>query len=280
MALQGSAKRRAYGQHFLTDTRVIDATLGAVFDAITAHRPRAVLEIGPGQGALTTPFLSALPELATRSRLNTLPQFQVAEMDRGLVEEWRPVVPVLVGDFLDHPDSVWLTQTPLVVFSNLPYASGTAILQRLARHPEQIPAMVLMFQAEVAQRLYAEPDSKAWGSLSLWIQNRWDVKRVCKAPPHAFKPAPKVDSEVVLLTARTTPRIAQTQGHEAEWQKLLTAAFRMRRKMLRGVFPTGTRERKALDQIPLDVTKRAEALTWEEWTQWFAAFMHSSQPPS
>lgn len=266
MALQGEAKRKAYGQHFLIDTQVIDAIVRTTLTQLDSTGARNLLEIGPGGGALTTPLLQQLAGRQPRVH------YTVSEMDRKLANEWTTQLPVLEGDFLDHASEKWLPEdgSKIVVVSNLPYSSGTAITVRLAEFTDRVPAMVLMFQAEVARRLRAEPSTKAWGSLSLWIQNRWDVSFVCAAPPRAFKPAPKVDSEVVLLRPRGTPRIALTQDHPELWQKLLTAAFQHRRKMLRGVFAPETPERKALDRASLDGTKRAEALSWDEWNRWFS----------
>lgn len=272
MPLQGHAKRRAYGQHFLIDPQVISQTLQAIGQQLSTHPARAVLEIGPGAGALTRPFLEYLQTLPQNAR----PEFRAAEMDRDFAAEWASRgVGMLTGDFLDQKPELWLTQTPLVVFSNLPYSSGTAILTRLADYPTQIPAMVLMFQSEVADRIAAEPDTRSWGSLSLWIQNRWDVSRVCDAPPRAFKPAPKVHSQVIALQARLRPRLAGTQSASglATFQNLIHQAFRQRRKMLRGLFPVGTPERMALDQAGLDGTQRAESLGWDAWDRWLNALL-------
>jgi 16S rRNA (adenine1518-N6/adenine1519-N6)-dimethyltransferase len=151
------------------------------------------------------------------------------------------------------------------VVSNLPYSTGTAILDRLAR--EEIPFMVLMFQAEVAQRLRAEPSTKAWGSLSIWLQNRWDVTRLCGVPPGAFSPPPDVDSEVVVLRRRAEPRVA-VKSEEA-WEKLLKVSFAHRRKMLRGSLPPPYKA--ALEKAEIDGTKRAEALGWDEWSRFLGA---------
>lgn len=276
MALKGHAKRRAYGQHFLIDQNVISRTIEAVQQQLAVHpTTRAVLEIGPGAGALTRPFIEFLQTLPESTR----PAFRAAEMDRDFASEWASRgVGMLTGDFLDQRPELWLDQTPLLVFSNLPYSSGTAILTRLADYPERIPAMVLMFQTEVANRIAAEPDTRAWGSLSLWIQNRWDVTIVCDAPPRAFKPAPKVNSQVICLQARVAPRLSgtQTQAGLAAFQSLIHQAFRQRRKMLRGLFPVGTPERKAFDEANLDGTQRAESLGWQEWDRWLNALLGSS----
>ena len=234
---------------------------------------RALLEIGPGRGAITLPLLERLeadPRLIERMTL--------AERDRQLAYEWRGTaqgrevsVPSLVVeecDFNDLADDRWLSVTPLAVASNLPYSAGTAILQKLARRPDAIPVMVLMFQAEVAARLRAETGTKAWGSLSIWIQNQWDVRKLCAAPPGAFAPPPDVDSEVVVLTRRMEPRVRVTDAEA--WEGLLKAGFAHRRKMLRSGLPEGPL-REALARSGIDPTLRAEALSWEQWAAFYSA---------
>jgi 16S rRNA (adenine1518-N6/adenine1519-N6)-dimethyltransferase len=232
-----------------------------------------MLEIGPGRGAITHPLLEL-----TESVSPPMPLL-LSERDRELAADWearaggKPSLALEAGDFLELPEEKWLARAPLAVASNLPYSAGTAILNRLARHPDKIPVMVLMFQAEVAHRLRAEAGTKSWGSLSIWIQNIWDVRKLCAVPPGAFAPPPDVDSEVVVLTRRAEPRIRVPAGAQDLWEALLKAAFAHRRKMLRSGLPAQSGLRNALEQAGLDGTKRAEALSWEEWDRFFQALL-------
>lgn len=209
-------KRRALGQHFLRDKSI--ATLIAE-TAVKGARERgavALLEIGPGKGAITDLLLDEL-----KAKEPVLPML-LSERDREFAANWRVRVhmekdlEVAEGDFLELPESTWLARTPLAVASNLPYSAGTAIVVRLAEHPDKIPIMVLMFQAEVAYRLRAEPGTKSWGSLSIWIQNHWEVKKLCAVPPGAFAPPPDVDSEVVVLTPRAKPFVELGKPRKSE----------------------------------------------------------------
>lgn len=272
-------KRRALGQHFLRDQTIADLIARTAVEQANEHGSVALMEIGPGKGAITRPIAEHLQKTPGAIR-----EFFLAERDRDLVTYWqkeKSALPlsetlkfrICPGDFLDLPEAEWLGRTPLAVASNLPYSAGTAIVVRLARQYRKIPVMVLMFQAEVAQRLRAEPSTKDWGSLSVWIQNRWDVRKLVTVKPGAFAPPPKVDSEVVVLTPRATPRVAvpETPEAEARWDQLLKLCFAHRRKMLRSGLPSSGPWRNALEQSGLDGTKRAEALSWEEWQKLFEA---------
>ncbi len=269
-------KRKAFGQHFLRDTAITRLIAETALSECDRTHARALMEIGPGKGAITEPLL----ELMSGNRTGADPlQFFVCEKDRHFAAQARVNWNIRVEeeDFLELPDDRWLLVDgkpweSLVVVSNLPYSVGTAILTRLAQFPQVIPAMVLMFQAEVAQRVRAQPRTHAWGSLSVWIQNIWDVEKLVHVPPKAFIPPPKVDSEVVILRPRTTPRIQlPDEVSRVRWQKLLKTTFAHRRKMLRSSFPKSGPMRGALELSEVDDTKRAEELTWEDWSQLFLA---------
>lgn len=258
-------KRKAFGQHFLHDQTVISQIVRAAVEASDRHPSAAILEIGPGEGAITRPLLQALP-IERR--------FFLAERDRELIEFWKGesrVEKILAGDFLDQPDEALDAIGPMIVVSNLPYSAGTAIVVRLAERASQIPEMVLMFQAEVAKRLYASESTPDRGSLSLYIQNEWEVSRLIEVKPGAFKPPPKVMSEVVTLRrrARTLVDIAAPERREL-WNRLLKTAFAHRRKMLRGNL-SGEPFKSALAKSGVDETLRAEGLTWDDWQKLWGA---------
>ncbi len=273
MATHG--KRRAYGQHFLKDQRLSASIAEYALQQAIQTSSQQILEIGPGRGALTEPLLSQL------KISKTSPSLLLVEKDVKLASEWarRPQdssFAIQCADFLELDETVWLKKRPLTVLSNLPYSAGTAILLKLAAHWAEIPVMVLMFQAEVAQRLRAEPETKAWGSLSIWIQNRWDVEKLYTVKPGAFAPPPEVESEVVCLTRRMTPRIEIPATPESEklWESLLKACFAHRRKMLRAGLKGHSVFQNALEVSQVSGTKRAEALTWDEWSKLWRAVLN------
>lgn len=281
--MPASPRRRAFGQHFLHDSKIIDLIIRTTFEAVENFSAKALLEIGPGKGALTEPLLAASEGIPALERLI------IVEKDRSLATEWAnraqgdSRLRVIENDFLKVTHEEYLEKFPLIVVSNLPYSAGTAILQELARSPLEIPAMILMFQAEVAARLRAHPGEKAWGSLSLWIQNHWDVRKILSAPPSAFSPPPDVHSEVVFLQARNVARVPcppcphperNTEwilSWEKNWEKLIRIPFLHRRKMLRSGLPKDSVWKETLEEAGIDGTKRAEELEWDEWRLWLTA---------
>jgi 16S rRNA (adenine1518-N6/adenine1519-N6)-dimethyltransferase len=275
-------KRRALGQHFLKSQTIVQKIVNQALQHAQQNQSASLLEIGPGKGAITESLLQ------NAANIPTLKKFLIVERDRELVKLWKertlaaPVeLQVVESDFLEVPNSLLFQHTPLTVVSNLPYSVGTAIVERLARFPTAISGMVLMFQAEVAQRIRAQEGQKGRGSLSIWIQNHWEVSPIVSVPPQSFSPPPEVNSEVILLTRRHQPLIPGTEFNsegdsDPLWQKLLKLAFAHRRKMLRGILPW----QNVFDLSGVDGTKRAEALTWQEWNHLYQAVREVSVKPS
>jgi len=271
-------KRRAFGQHFLKDHRVIEKICKKVTELCAANGTRHLLEIGPGMGALTLPMLEGLDRMPVSDR----PTLVLAERDRELIDRWKQFptpLEILEGDFAKAKPSVFL-KPGLGVFSNLPYSAGTAIATLLlAQHSPTttgIQFMVLMFQKEVAQRFLSPPGTRACGSLGIWTQNLWDIESLISVPPGAFRPPPKVDSEVLVFRPRATPRVtADSDGFERLLKGLFSQRRQMIRKTLKAVTPSAAQAQKALDDSHLDGTERAEALLWDHWKSLFESLSHS-----
>ncbi|MCW3101412.1 MAG: rRNA ((1518)-N(6)/adenine(1519)-N(6))-dimethyltransferase RsmA [Chthonomonadaceae bacterium] len=251
-------KQKAFGQHFLTEAGIIQGIVQATLQTSRKYPKHSILEIGPGKGAITRTLLSTLP-------IDT--PFFLAERDRDLIELWAGesrVKKILKGDFLNQTDEELAELGNFLVVSNLPYSAGTAIVVKLALM-KQVPEMILMFQAEVAKRLYAEASTPDRGSLSLFIQNEWEVEKLMRVDPKAFNPPPKVMSEVVRLKRRETPLIPlHSQEERDEFDDLLKQSFKHRRKMLKGNL-AGTKWQKGLELGGVNPSLRAEALEWEDW---------------
>lgn len=208
------------GQHFLTD----QGALQDIVRASGAARGDKVLEIGPGRGALTAPLLAtgatvfaveADPDLASR-----LP---------GLLKSDR--LTVVEEDFLRF-DLATLGAGPWIVVANLPYAVGTAILQKLLLW-EHWSTATLMFQKEVALRVVAGTGGADYGLLALSVRIRADAELALELPPSMFRPRPQVDSAVVNLRRLAQPRVPAAD--EKMFWRLAKAAFGQRRKMAAGV---------------------------------------------
>ena len=210
--------RKRFGQHFLVDAAVIDGIVRTI-----APRPgQALVEIGPGLGALTQPLLERCGALT------------VIELDRDLASRLRqrPGLTVVEADVL-KVDFAALAAAhggrPLRVVGNLPYNISTPILFHLLEHTSHIQDQHFMLQKEVVQRMAAAPGSKAYGRLSVMLQWRYRIDDVLDVPPEAFDPPPRVDSAVV----RMLPLPLDAAVDAARLGDLVTAAFSQRRKLLR-----------------------------------------------
>jgi 16S rRNA (adenine1518-N6/adenine1519-N6)-dimethyltransferase len=205
--------RKRFGQHFLTDSGVLDAIVAA----IEPKPGQRLIEIGPGLGALTLPLLERCERLT------------VIELDRDLAARLRKnaALDVIEADVLTV-DFAALGER-LRVVGNLPYNISTPILFHLQDAAQHIEDMHFMLQREVVRRMAAEPGGKDYGRLSVMLQWRWHVEPLFDVPPEAFEPPPRVDSAVVRLLP--WPQAAAVDAKTLE--ALVATAFSQRRKLLR-----------------------------------------------
>ena len=236
------AKKR-FGQNFLQDPLIIDDIVGFV-----PNRPGLnILEIGPGQGALTKQLCRIDPSIT------------VVELDRDLILGLEALLPrtatILQQDALKLRLEV--LPTPLTIVGNLPYNISTPLLMHLLDQLDHIDQMIFMFQKEVVDRLSAPTHTKAYGRLSVVTQLRCQVTHALSVPPSAFWPAPKVDSAVTVLTP--IPREQREPFQTDGLQTILTAAFGQRRKTLRNSLKHLFSE-TALLTAGIDPAARAETL--------------------
>jgi len=247
--------RKSLGQNFLLDLNLTAKIARQAGDMSACD----VLEIGPGPGGLTRGLLAegARHVLAIEKDKRCLPA--LAE----IAAEYPGRLTVIEGDALEIDPLVHLT-SPIRIAANLPYNVGTELLVRWLTPADWPPfweSLTLMFQREVAERIVAQPGSKAYGRLALLAQWRADARIVMHLPPEAFTPPPKVSSAVVHLTALAQPRYP---ADAAVLSRVVAAAFNQRRKMLRaalkGVAPdiedrliaAGIKPTDRAEQIPLE----------------------------
>ena len=194
--------------------------LARIVDAIGPSREDFLVEIGPGEGALTAPLLEKLDRI------------HVVELDRDLAALLRQAFPpqriqVYEADVLDFDFAIF--PQGFRVVGNLPYNISTPILFHLAAYASRLRDMHFMLQREVVERMVAAPSTPAYGRLSVSLQARFDMKKLLDVARGAFKPPPKVDSAVVRLVPRASPLEID--------EDLLRKAFSARRKTLRNALP-------------------------------------------
>jgi 16S rRNA (adenine1518-N6/adenine1519-N6)-dimethyltransferase len=239
--------RKRFGQHFLTDASV----LGAIVDVIDPRPGEALVEIGPGLGAMTHPLLAASGRLT------------VIELDRDLAARLRkrPELTVVEADALKVDFIALATQAgqKLRVVGNLPYNISTPILFHLLAAVDHVLDQHFMLQKEVVDRMAARPGTKDYGRLSVMLQWRYDIASVLQVPPEAFEPPPRVDSAVVRMLPLPAPG-----GIDAGvLGELVKMAFSQRRKLLRHTLGRWLEERDFAGDF--DVQRRAEEVPVSEY---------------
>jgi 16S rRNA (adenine1518-N6/adenine1519-N6)-dimethyltransferase len=209
--------RKRFGQHFLTDTAVLDE----IVRAIAPQPGEFLVEIGPGMGALTDPLVKRCQHLT------------VIELDRDLAARLRrrPELTVVEGDVLGVDFTALRGDDPrkLRVVGNLPYNISSPIAFHLLAHVEAVEDQHFMLQKEVVDRMAASPGHKDYGRLSVMLQWRYEIESLFDVPPEAFDPPPRVDSAVVRMVPRRDPAAVNLD----RLSELVTVAFSQRRKLLR-----------------------------------------------
>lgn len=215
------APRKRFGQNFLHDP----AVLARIVAAIAPDRHDAMIEIGPGRGALTRPLLERLDHL------------EVVELDRDLIPGLRALAPpdrltihcadALTFDFAARAPA----DGKLRIVGNLPYNISTPLLFHLLEQASVIRDMHFLLQREVVERLVAVPGSKRYGRLGVMLTARADAKQLFTIGPGAFRPAPRVDSALVRIQPLTPPRVPEEL--DGSFRRIVKQAFANRRKTLR-----------------------------------------------
>lgn len=258
-----SATRRplkSLGQNFLVDGNIIDK----IIQSAAIQPGQAVLEIGPGRGALTG-------HLAERSG-----RLLLIEFDHALAA-WHRVqnkdnqhVTVIDADVLKVNLDELLTETPQKwnVVANLPYNISTEVLFRLYAVHDKLARMTLMLQKEVGDRLAAPPDCSAYGVTTVLLGLWFDIRRVVVVHPGSFHPSPKVDSVVLNFIPRSEARA--DVGDEDVFRAVVKSAFSMRRKTLFNCLKSADFAKQfdcgeLLEACSIDGRRRGETLSLEEF---------------
>ena len=258
--------RKRYGQHFLTDPRI----LARIAEALQLTGSETVVEIGPGRGALTEYLLRKAKRVVA------------IEIDRDLVPKLKEKfagapLTVVEGDVLETSLAQAAGTDEFVLAGNVPYYITTPILFHALQRPRAARAVYLV-QREVAERVIAAAGSEEYGALSVNVQALAKPEIVFRVPSGAFTPAPKVDSAVLRVTPLANPAIGP--GEEVHFRGLVQSAFGFRRKQMRRVVRTiasATVERaeELLAAAAIEPEARPETLTVAQ----FAALSRAIRRP-
>ena len=240
--------RKRFGQHFLSDSAIIDA----IVQAIAPQPGEPMVEIGPGLAALTQPLVERLGHLTVVEldrdlavRLRTHPQLEVVESD------------VLKVDFTALAQRLGVHKIRVV--GNLPYNISSPILFHLLDHVDVVQDQHFMLQKEVIDRMVAEPATADYGRLSVMLQWRYAMENVLFVPPECFDPPPRVDSAVVRMVPLAQPPAIDFRIYS----DLVQTSFSQRRKILRNTLGKWLEARGFSGEF--DLQRRAEEVPVAEY---------------
>lgn len=259
------------GQNFLIRRSVVDEIVAAA--ELTAGEP--VLEIGPGIGTLTQGLAQSGAAVTA------------VELDRRLLEVLDTTlaqynnVRIIHGDVLKVNIPEIMNHKPFKVVANLPYYITTPIIMSLLEMKLPIERLVVMVQREVAERMVAQPGTKAYGALSVAVQYYTEPSIVMDVPPRAFMPAPEVTSAVICCRLREKPPVEVVD--EKLFFRVVKAAFAQRRKTFSNTMKTTGLDKETiasvLEKANIDGARRGETFSLQELADvanaWHALIQHT-----
>jgi 16S rRNA (adenine1518-N6/adenine1519-N6)-dimethyltransferase len=258
------SQKKSLGQVFLNT----DWPVNKVVEQAKDLGIKRVLEIGPGNGILTEALARSGIMVTAVEKDERFAARMLGLIDAGRVHN----IEIVNTDILDFDLASWIQRTPDVpcgVVGNIPYNISTPIIMWLLPHLHHLNAAIFMVQLEFAQRVVAAPDSKDYGSLSVYCQLRANCEFNFKVEKTCFTPVPKVDSAVMTLRPRPDE---PAPGKLLQYtETICRVAFTQRRKKLRNAVKPFMRGR-SVDDCPLDLNRRAETLSPEDFIR-LAAFL-------
>ena len=246
--------KKSLGQNFLIDKNIINK----ISESINVNKDDLIIEIGPGAGALTKELIKKDADIVC---------FEIDKRLEKILNEIKSnKLKIIFEDFLNVDLNKYIDKKYKRIFfvGNLPYYITTAIINKIVNesNPYEI---TIMIQKEVAERFMAKPKSKNYGSLSVFLQYNFDIKKICDVSKNSFKPIPKVDSMVIKLISN------KKQGliNEDKFYKLIKDAFHQKRKNLRNNLKEYNLEKinKILSNFNKDLTFRAEEINIDEFIE-------------
>jgi len=250
--MPGHRARKRFGQHFLADPGVIDG----IIRAVNATKDDIVVEIGPGQGAITTALAASAGHL------------HAVELDRDLVRRLRhqydsnPTVTIHEADALAFDFSTLGNRLRIV--GNLPYNISTPLLFHLLKYRDRIIDMHFMLQKEVVDRMAAGPGSKTYGRLGIMLGCHLHIESLFDVDKSAFEPPPEVTSAVVRLDP--LPPGSYDIADERLLSTIVTHAFMKRRKTIRNSLKDHA-EAADFSAVGIDSGLRPEQISIQEYVE-------------
>jgi 16S rRNA (adenine1518-N6/adenine1519-N6)-dimethyltransferase len=260
--------RKRFGQHFLVDSGMIHL----IIKAIDPQPQDALIEIGPGLGAMTKPLLNCLDAMA------------VVELDRDLVKFWKnqaiQKLQVHESDALKFDFQAWAKEQKALlqknapearvkIVGNLPYNISSPLLFHLMSAVADVDEQVFMLQAEVVERMAAQHGDSEYGRLSVMLQSKYHMENVLDVPPECFDPPPKVNSAIVKMIPRKDIHLTPKEYESLE--RIVSMAFAQRRKVLRNNLSSV----KDVLQLSDDVLGlRAQDISVEDYISWARQLAH------
>ena len=255
--MQHRAKKRL-GQNFLVDQFIIER----IVNSINPDENDAIIEIGPGLGALTRPILEKVKQLdVIELDREIIPKLQLnCSFNRALTVHQ---LDVLKFDFTSFQSEL-TSGNKIRVIGNLPYNISTPVLFLLLKHRHVIQDMYFMLQKEVVDRIVSPSGNKCYGRLSVMIQSYFNVTPLFIVPPHSFEPAPKVESAILKLQP-----IAYKPDEVPDYnvlEELVRTAFSQRRKTLKNTLKDLCTIEQ-LERVGINPSQRAETVSTETFLQ-------------
>ncbi len=260
--------RKRFGQHFLVDSGMIHL----IIKAIDPQPQDALIEIGPGLGAMTKPLLNCLDAMA------------VVELDRDLVKFWKnqaiQKLQVHESDALKFDFQAWAKEQKALlqknapearvkIVGNLPYNISSPLLFHLMSAVADVDEQVFMLQAEVVERMAAQHGDSEYGRLSVMLQSKYHMENVLDVPPECFDPPPKVNSAIVKMIPRKDIHLTPKEYESLE--RIVSMAFAQRRKVLRNNLSSVKDVLKLSDDV---LGLRAQDISVEDYISWARQLAH------
>lgn len=244
--------RKRFGQHFLSDLNTLRKIVHAISPTASDH----IVEIGPGQGALTDLILEGQPH-----------HLDIIEIDYQLADHLKQryqhinKINIIQADATKFDFSSLVRQQKIRIIGNLPYNVSTPLLFKVIEAINDIQDMIFLLQKEVVDRMVAQAGERDYSRLSVMLQYHCQAKRLFNVGPQVFIPPPKVDSSLVKLTPCKPPMPA---NHYDDFKLLVREAFNQRRKTLRNSLKPWFTETE-IQALGIDPGLRPEKITLREF---------------